>query len=90
LGIVFIARLRPLYTAVPDLPLLEEALENETERKLRLAESLREIHAFRNEFSEFQKIRYSLAATLPDLLTKLYSDCQCFAEGEINSLLERF
>ena len=29
-------------------------------------------------------------ASLPLLLTKLYSDCQTFAETEINSLLEKF
>jgi hypothetical protein len=28
--------------------------------------------------------------TLPALLTKVYSDCQSFAESEITSLLERF
>jgi hypothetical protein len=27
--------------------------------------------------------------TLPELLTKLYSDCQGFAEAEIKSLLEK-
>jgi hypothetical protein len=27
---------------------------------------------------------------LPGLLTKLYSDCQTFAETEIKSLLEKF
>jgi len=32
----------------------------------------------------------ALAQTLPELLTKLYSDCQIFAEAEIKSLLERF
>ncbi len=32
----------------------------------------------------------SLMEKLPELLMKVYSDCQIFAEKEIKSLLERF
>lgn len=64
--------------------------EDETERGLRLKENLQRIRSFRGEFSEFGKVLPSLMETLPALLTKLYSDCQTFAEMEIKSLLERF
>lgn len=64
--------------------------ENETERNLRLSENLRKIRSFRNAFSEFEQVLPSLMQTLPALLTKLYSDCQTFAETEIKSLLEKF
>jgi hypothetical protein len=64
--------------------------EEETERKLRLTENLERIRNFRHEFSEFEQILPSLMETLPTLLTKLYTDCQTFAETEIKSLLERF
>lgn len=63
---------------------------NETERRARLTENLERIRSFRRTFSEFEHILPSLARTLPVLLTKLYSDCQTFAEAEIKSLLERF
>jgi hypothetical protein len=61
-----------------------------TQRKLRLDENLLRVRLFRREFSEFEQILPSLMETLPTLLTKLYSDCQTFAETEIKSLLERF
>jgi hypothetical protein len=64
--------------------------ENETERRLRLRENLARLRSFRNAFSEFGRVLPSLMDTLPVLLTKLYSDCQTFAETEIRSLLERF
>jgi len=64
--------------------------EDETERKRRLDESLRRIRLFRREFLEFEQILPSLIETLPMLLTKLYVDCQNFAETEIKSLLEKF
>jgi len=63
---------------------------DETERRLRLSENLQRIRSFRSEFSEFERILPSLMKTLPALLTKLYSDCQAFAEKEIKSLLESF
>jgi hypothetical protein len=64
--------------------------EDEAERKMQLAENLERIRSFRRGFAEFELVLPSLAATLPALLTKLYSDCQVFAETEIKSLLERF
>ena len=63
---------------------------DEQERRTRMSENLERIRSFRNTFEEFQKVTQSLAATMPALLTKLYSDCQSFAETEIKSLLERF
>jgi hypothetical protein len=60
------------------------------ERRLRLSESLEKIRSFRHEFSEFERLLPELSETLPSLLTKLYSDCQKFAESEIKLLLERF
>jgi hypothetical protein len=64
--------------------------QDETERKLRLTENLERLRSFRRSFREFEEVLPSLAETLPGLLTKLYSDCQTFAEAEIKSLLERF
>jgi len=64
--------------------------EDETERRLRLNENLQKIRSFRRSFSEFEEVLPSLMETLPALLTKLYSDCQTFAQTEIKSLLERF
>ena len=64
--------------------------EDETERRLRLGENLKRVRSFRRAFLEFERILPSLMGTLPALLTKLYSDCQTFAETEIKSLLERF
>lgn len=63
---------------------------DETERRLRLSENLQRIRSFRREFSEFERLLPSLMKTLPALLTKLYSDCQAFAEKEIKALLESF
>ena len=62
--------------------------EGETERRLRLSENLQRVRSFRSAFPEFEQALPSLAETLPALLTKLYSDCQTFAETEINSLLK--
>jgi hypothetical protein len=62
--------------------------EDETERRLRLGENLQKIRSFRGAFPEFEQVLPSLAETLPTLLTKLYSDCQTFAETEIKSLLK--
>lgn len=60
------------------------------ERKQRLSENLEKIRAFRREFVEFGRVQPVLAEALPGLLTKLYSDCQSFAEAEIASLLRHF
>jgi len=64
--------------------------EDEVKRRARLAENLERVRSFRRGFLEFQQVLPSLAASLPVLLTKLYTDCQAFAETEIKSLLERF
>jgi hypothetical protein len=63
---------------------------DETERKLRLSENLQRVRSFRSAFPEFQQVLPSLMETQPALLTKLYTDCQSFAETEIKTLLERF
>lgn len=63
---------------------------DEIERKQRLGENLLRIQTFRGTFSEFEQILPRLWETLPGLLTKLYADCQTFAETEIKALLERF
>jgi hypothetical protein len=64
--------------------------EDGTERGLRLRENLERIRSFRHEFSEFEQVLPALVEALPVLLTKLYSDCQTFAQTEIQSLLDRF
>jgi hypothetical protein len=64
--------------------------EDDPERVLRLSENLERIRSFRSGFPEFQRVLPSLMETLPALLTKVYSDCQSFAETEIKSLLEQF
>lgn len=64
--------------------------EDEMERKMKMAENLQRIHTFRREFAEFEQVLPSLMETLPALSTKLYADCQNFAQVEIKSLLERF
>ena len=64
--------------------------EDKTERKLRLSENLQRVRSFRNAFSELQQVLPSFMETQPALLTKLYIDCQAFAETEINSLMARF
>jgi hypothetical protein len=64
--------------------------EDENERKERLGENLLRIQSFRSTFSEFEQILPNVTETLPALLTKLYSDCQTFAETEIKVLLAKF
>jgi len=63
--------------------------EDPNDRKARLLQNLERVRSFRQEFSDFQRVLPSLAESLPVLLTKLYSDCQAFAEAEIKSLLEK-
>jgi hypothetical protein len=41
-------------------------------------------------FPEFQQAMPALVETLPASLTKLYSDCQNFAEREMKVLLKAF
>lgn len=64
--------------------------EDSTERRALLAAHLERIRGFRHSFSEFEAVLPILRETLPGLLTKLYSDCQAFAEMEIKSRLEEF
>ncbi|HEY5056200.1 MAG TPA: hypothetical protein VII58_08565 [Acidobacteriaceae bacterium] len=63
---------------------------DETERRLKMSANLQKIRAFRQEFQKFDLIMASLEGSLPEALSKLYSDCQEFAQAEISSLLERF
>jgi hypothetical protein len=63
--------------------------EDETDRRSRLKENLERIRSFRSTFSEFQQVIPSISEALPVLLTKLYSECQAFAETQIKSLLEK-
>lgn len=58
------------------------------ERRTRLIENTERIRSFRAAFPELEQILPALRETLPGLLTKLYSDCQAFAETEIRSLLD--
>lgn len=67
----------------------EAVWPDQAEREARLLENLERVRSFRNSFPELDHIFPSLVKTLPDLLTKLYSDCQAFAESEIKTLLER-
>jgi hypothetical protein len=64
--------------------------EDGDQRTLRLNENLQRIRLFRHSFPEFERALPSLKEALPPLLTKLYGDCQSFAETEIKSLLEKF
>ncbi len=61
----------------------------EPERVARLNENLQRIRSFRSEFPEFQSFLPVVAQKLPAIVTKLYTDCQIFAESEIKSLLDR-
>lgn len=64
--------------------------EDDRERQQQLATNLDRIRQFRRGFPEFEKILPLVSETLPSLLTKLYADCQAFAENEIHSLLATF
>jgi hypothetical protein len=61
---------------------------DETERRLRMSENVKRIRAFRGSFADLERKLPYLAENLPSLLTKLYADCQFFAETEIKSLLK--
>jgi hypothetical protein len=64
--------------------------ENDLERTTKLNTNMDRIRSFRRSFPEFEHVLPLLAERLPALLTKLYSDCQTFAETEITSLLKGF
>jgi hypothetical protein len=55
-----------------------------------LQEGLERIEEFRSQFTEFKAVHLDLMERLPVVLTKLYSDCQAFAESEIRLTIERF
>lgn len=63
---------------------------SETERNSHLAVNIRRIQSFRKEFVDFETVVPTLSTQLPIALTKLYSDCQAFAESEISILLKQF
>jgi hypothetical protein len=60
---------------------------DDTKRSLKLKENLQRLRTFRGAFPEFEKVMPSLKESLPRILTKLYTDCQNFAEKEIKFLL---
>jgi len=68
----------------------ESVWKDQEERRARLPENLKNVRSFRHAFLEFERVLPSLVRTLPGLLTKLYSDCQSFAETEIMSLLDKY
>lgn len=61
---------------------------DESERRARLSENLERLRSFRRSFPELERASKNLAKALPELLSKLYSDCQAFAEKEIKALLD--
>jgi hypothetical protein len=67
----------------------ESVWEDGAERQSRLRENMLRIRSFRSAFVEFDQVLPSLMEAQPEILTKLYSDCQTFAETEIKSILER-
>jgi hypothetical protein len=62
---------------------------DETVRTVCLSENLDRLRSFRRSFPEVERTSQNLANVLPQLLAKLYSDCQMFAETEIRMLLEK-
>jgi hypothetical protein len=62
--------------------------KDETEVRARLSENSERIRSFRAAFPELEQILPAIREALPGLLTKLYSDCQSFAEKEIRILLD--
>ncbi len=63
---------------------------DESHRRAKLADNSQRIRAFRAEFQEFARTLPLLTKTLPELLTKLYSDCQSFAQSEMDLRLNEF
>lgn len=64
--------------------------QDDDERVRRLRENLGRVKSFRARFPEFERALPALRNALPNLLAKLYSDCQTFAQTEIKSLIDRF
>jgi hypothetical protein len=63
---------------------------SENERKSNLLRNSERIRSFREQFPQSQRMISLLSEALPSLLTKLYSDCQDFAEKEIGALMRRY
>lgn len=63
---------------------------DQAERISKLAENRDRIQGFRDQFPKTEDLLAVAADAIPSLLTKLYADCQDFAEREIGLLLERF
>ena len=63
--------------------------QDEHERCETMASNLNRIRLFRAKFAEFQDVIPSLSEAMPNVVAKLYSDCQQFAETEIRSLLQK-
>jgi hypothetical protein len=63
--------------------------QDDAERLSRLAENLSRIRDFRASFPDFAGILPVMHRLSPELLTRLYSDCQEFANREIRLLLDR-
>ncbi len=62
---------------------------DEAERMSSLDANLLRIRAFRATFPELSQILPAMGVMSPELLTKLYSDCQEFADREIRVLMDR-
>ncbi len=67
----------------------QDVWPDEAERKARLSENLERLRSFRRSFPELERASQNTARALPQLLAKLYADCQVFAETEIKTLLEK-
>ena len=63
---------------------------NQDERLIRLTENKDKIQLFRSSFPESSELRQKLSDVLPKQLATLYSDCQAFAQFEIDKLLLQF
>lgn len=63
---------------------------DDRERLQQLEQNRTRIQSFRDQFPQATLLRVEISEALPVLLSKLYVDCQGFAEREIASLLERF
>ena len=63
---------------------------DDKERRNKMAENLQRLRSFRSTFPKLEEALNVVGQALPDLLTRLYSDCQNFAQREIQALLKEF
>jgi len=63
---------------------------DDTERGQKLSTNLHNIREFRKQFADFEPTMLPLLRDLPEVLSKLYSDCQAFATTEIETMLNKF